>query len=209
MRTVERQASTVRVEAVTTTFVASGQPDGVHDLGRFLEMLNNPALSRQIEMCAASIRPLYRAGGQVQLEAPVLVRRDDIIFANFEGPHFVRGTVRPPTIDLPVLLMAPPFQISGIVQFPKGADATQALRTMTQTFFVVRRASVFDADGNALGEGEQIIVNGGLVQMTSASARYIEATAPATTRRRDAHPDAIGLVVPAAPVEEPAAARAA
>lgn len=205
MRNVERQPVTVRVEAVTTTFVAAGQPDGIHDLGRFLEMLNNPALSRQIEMRSASIRPLYRAGGQVQLEAPVLVRRDDIIFANFEGPHFTRGTVRPVTIDLPVLLMAPPFQISGIVQFAPGADATQALRTITQTFFVVRRASVYDADGNALGEGDQIVVNGGLVQMTCASARYIEATASARSRRRATQPDAIGL---ARPVEE-AAARAA
>ena len=43
-------ASEVRVEVVTTTFVASGVPDGVHDLGRLLENLNNPTMSRQIEL---------------------------------------------------------------------------------------------------------------------------------------------------------------
>ena len=44
MRTVERQPSTVRVEAVTTTFVASGQPDGIHDLvGNVHEWTADPA----------------------------------------------------------------------------------------------------------------------------------------------------------------------
>jgi hypothetical protein len=34
---------------------------------------------------------------------------------------------------------------------------------------------VFDADGNELGEGEQIVVNGGRVQMMSATALHITA----------------------------------
>jgi hypothetical protein len=65
----------VRIEVVTTTFVASGQPDGIHDLGRFLENLNNPVASRHIELRSPAIRPLYRAQTHVSLDAPLLVRR--------------------------------------------------------------------------------------------------------------------------------------
>ena len=120
---------------------------------------------------SAAIRPLYRAQAQVELDAPLLVRRDEIIFSNFEGPHFTRGSVRPPQVDVPALLMAPPFQIQGSVALAPDADPTAALRALVQGFFVVREALVFDADGNALGEGEQIIVNGTAVQMTSRHAR--------------------------------------
>ena len=96
-----------RVEVVTTTFVASGRPEGVHDLGRLIENLNNPAVSRQLELHAPVVRPLYRATSQLELDAPLLVRREDIIFINFEGPHFTRGLWKPPVIDVPALLMAP------------------------------------------------------------------------------------------------------
>ena len=105
----------VRIEVVTTTFVASGRPEGVHDLGRFLESLNNPAVSRHIELHDPAIRPLYRAQAAIDLDAPMLVRRDEIVFANFEGPYFTHGVVRPAEVDAPVLLMAPPFQIAGTI----------------------------------------------------------------------------------------------
>ncbi len=163
----------VRVEVVTSTFVASGVPEGIHDLGRFLENMNNTGMSRQIELREAAIRPLYRAQAQVQLDAPLIVRRDEIIFSNFEGPHFTRGSVRPSHADVPVLLMAPPFQIQGVVGLAPEAQPAAAMRAITQGFFVVRNALVFDADGNALGEGEQIIVNGAAVQMSSATDRRI------------------------------------
>jgi hypothetical protein len=180
MRKLEGRLPEVRIEVVTTTFVASGQPEGVHDLGRFLENLNNPAVSRHIELRDPAIRPLYRAQAHVSLDAPLLVRRDEIVFANFDGPYFTRGAVKPAEIDVPALLMAPPFQIQGVIAVQPGADPTQALRSVVQGFFLVRRAHVYDADGNALGEGDQIIVNGATVQMTSATRRHIEAIAPAT-----------------------------
>jgi hypothetical protein len=180
MRKLEGRLPEVRIEVVTTTFVASGQPEGVHDLGRFLENLNNPAVSRHIELRDPAIRPLYRAQTHVSLDAPLLVRRDEIVFANFDGPYFTRGAVKPAEIDVPALLMAPPFQIQGVIAVQPGADPTQALRSVVQGFFLVRRAHVYDADGNALGEGDQIIVNGATVQMTSATRRHIEAIAPAT-----------------------------
>lgn len=208
-KTDTRFSSDVRVEAVTTTFVASGRPEGIHDLGRLLEMLNNPVIARHIELYAPAVRPLYRATSLLHLEAPLLVRRDDIIFANFDGPFYTRGTVRPPQTDVQVLLMAPPFQISGTVAVATGADATQALRSATQGFFIVRRASVYDADGAELGEGELIVVNGNAVQMTSPSAMHIEASMPATatTVRRT---EAATFVAPVEEVaEEAAAARAA
>jgi hypothetical protein len=164
----------VRIEVVTTTFVASGRPEGVHDLGRLMEMLNNPAGSRHIELHDPAIRPLYRAQAAIDLDAPMLVRRDEIVFANFEGPYFTHGVIRPAQVDAPVLLMAPPFQIAGTIGIAPGAQATQALRSAVQGFFVVRAARVFDAEGNSLGEGEQIIVNGATVQMTSSTRRHIE-----------------------------------
>ena len=40
------------------------------------------------------------------------------------------------------------------------ADATQAMRAMMHGFFMVRNARVFDADGNSLGEGDQIVLLG-------------------------------------------------
>ena len=164
----------VRIEAVTTTFVASGRPEGVHDLGRLLEALNHPVLSRQLELQNASVRPLYRATARVDLDAPLLVRRGDIIFINFEGPYFTRGRSMPRTIDVPALLMAPPFQLHGSVAVDIDADATQALALAWRAgFFVVRRARVYDADGALLGDGEQIVVNGAIVQMMSATQRHI------------------------------------
>ena len=169
----------VHIEVVTTTFVASGHPEGIHDLGRFLENLNNPVASRHVELRAPAIRPLYRAQTHVSLDAPLLVRRDEIVFANFDGPFFTHGVVRPPRSDAPALLMAPPFQIQGTIGIDVGADATQAMRSLMHGFFLVRNARVFDADGNPLGEGDQIVVNGFAVQMASATRRHIEAIAPA------------------------------
>lgn len=173
MRKIEHR-SEPRVEVVTTTFVASGRPEGIHDLSRFLETLNNPTIARQIEFRAPSVRPLYRAGAQIQLEAPLFVRRDDIVFANFEGPNFARAGARPPSRTAPALLLAPPFQISGTVEIAATADASPALRAATTGFFVVRQASVYDADGHALGEGEQIVVNSVAVQMMCATRQHIE-----------------------------------
>ncbi len=177
MRKIESRLLVVRVEVVTTTFVASGQPEGIHDLDRFIENLNNPQVSRHIELIDPAVRPLYRGSDQLQLNASLLIRRDEIVFANFEGPIFARGAARTPQVDAPVLLLAPPFQIQGTASFAPGSDPTQALRALIDSFFVVRRASVYDADGNALGEGEQIIVNGAAVQMTAATRQHIAAVA--------------------------------
>lgn len=174
MKKFENRLPDVRVEVVTTTFVASGQPEGVHDLNRFIETLNASAGSRHIELADPAVRPLYRASDQLHLGAPLLVRREEIIFANFEGPGFVRGANLPPQIDAPVLLLAPPFQIQGTVALAPGSDPAQALRTVIGGFFAVRAASVYDADGNTLGEGEQIIVNGAAVQMAAPTMQHID-----------------------------------
>jgi hypothetical protein len=183
MRKFESTLLDVRVEVVTATFVASGIPEGVHDLGRFLETLNNDAMSRHLELASPAVRPLYRASDQLHLDAPLLVRRDEIIFATFEGPAFVRGNEQPTRIDAPILLLAPPFQIQGIVALAPGAIPTQALRPTMQGFFGVRSARVFDADGAALGEGEQIIVNGAAVQMASSTEQHIAAATNAPAAR--------------------------
>ena len=166
MKKIDNHLHDVRIEVVTTTFVASGEPAGIHDLDRFIEALNNPQVSHQIELTSPAVRPLYRASDQLHLDASLLIRRDEIVFANFEGPSMVADP-HTTQIDAPVLLLAPPFQIQGLVSLAPGSDATQALRSMVGGFFAVRKASVFDADGNALGEGEQIIVNGAAVQMLS------------------------------------------
>jgi hypothetical protein len=184
MKKLDSRTLEARVEAVTTTFVASGQPEGIHDMGRFLENLNNPSVFRHIELRDPAVRPLYRASSQLHLDAPLLIRREDIVFATVEGPYLTRGAVRPEQVDAPVLLMAPPFQIQGTVALAPGAAPTQALRSLVQGFFVVRRATVFDADGNALGEGDYIIVNGAVVQMATASRRHISAGAPPAAQRR-------------------------
>jgi hypothetical protein len=186
MRLAEDRQAEVHVELVTATFVASGVPEGVHDLGRFLENLNNPAVSRQVELRDASVRPLYHATLHAEVDAPLLVRRDDIVFATFDGPYFARGVVKPPSVHVPALFMAPPFQISGSLELAPGADPTQAMRAAMPPFFGVRFARVFDADGVQVGEGEQIIVNSAAVQMQSATRRYIEAApAAAAAKRRD------------------------
>jgi hypothetical protein len=177
MKKIEQQMQDVRVEIVTTTFVASGRPEGIPNLDRFVEALNNPQVSQQITLMDPAVRPLYRASDQLHLEAALLIRREEIVFANFEGPSF--GNEGSSMIDAPVLLLAPPFQIQGMVSLPAGTDRTLALRGVVSGFFAVRKASVFDADGNALGEGEQIIVNGAAVQMTAATGQHIDvATAP-------------------------------
>lgn len=174
----------IRLEIVTTTFVASGTPAGVHEAGRLLEMLNNPRISEQIELMTPVVRPLYRAGSQLELGAPLLVRRDDIIFANFEGPRMTPGRGEDGTVLTPALLMAPPFQVQGLVRVALHADATQALRGLARTFFIITQATVYDADGALLGEGEQIIINGAAVQMMSVTAKHIEAApAPVVARR--------------------------
>ena len=175
MNTPQDQDPEVRMELVTATFVAAGRPTRIDDLGPLLAALNDAGSAREIELRDATVRPLYRSGLPLQLEAPMLVRRDEIIFGTFEGPDVMRGAIRPPEADVPVLLLAPPFQIQGIVMMPPGADRTRTLRDALQTFFTVRRAQVFDAEGNALGEGEQIIVNGAAVVMTSVTAQHIPA----------------------------------
>lgn len=183
MDLIDGRLAHVRIEIVTATFVASGRPRGINDLERFLENLNNPAISRQIELDDAAVRPLYRAQGAVELDAPMLVRRDEIIFANFEGPSFSADFIRRPARDVPVVLMASPFQIAGDMSMSPDADSTETLRSAMQRFFVVRGALVFDAEGNNLGEGDHIIVNGARVQMTSATRRYISA-APKPVQQR-------------------------
>lgn len=197
MRHLMSAMSRVHIEAVTTAFVASGGPEGIHDLGRLLESLNNPTIATQLELHDPTVRPLYNATSQLQLGAPLLIRRDDIIFCTFEGPYFTRGTIKPAMADTPVLLMLPPFQISGVIGAGAGADATQAMRQATRGFFIVRDATVYDTDGNGLGEGEQIIVNGDMVQLASATAQRIGAAAPAAPARRSME----GVLA-----EEPAAA---
>ncbi|MBF6600188.1 MAG: hypothetical protein IVW36_06735 [Dehalococcoidia bacterium] len=186
MNGLPRHATDARMETVTSTFVAAGRPNGIHDLGRLLEQLNNPVLGDQIELHEATLRPLYRGGRPLDVDAPVVVRRDQLIFCNFEGPYFTRGIVQPVRTSAPVLLLAPPFQIRGTMSFALEADRTAALRTELHRFFVVRDALVFDAEGNELGEGDQIVVNGGAVQMISATALHIPAlparVAPATHR---------------------------
>jgi hypothetical protein len=185
MRRIEPKLSEPRAEIVTTTFVASGRPDGSHDLGRFLENLNSDS-KIHIELASPAIRPLYRATNSLQLEAPLLIRGEDVIFATFDGPHFTRGTARPATIDVPVLLMAPPFQIQGTYAVQQDADVTQALRFASKQFFVINDTRVFDADGAPLGEGERIIINGAAVQMMSATRQHISVTTAAPTARREA-----------------------
>ncbi len=185
MRKIEPKLNEVRAEIVTTSFVASGKPEGIHDLGRFLENLNNAAVTRHVELASPAIRPLYRATSSLSLEAPLLIRREDIIFATFDGPHFTRGVSRPETFDVPVLLMAPPFQIQGVYGVQQDADITQALRFASQGFFMVKETRVFDADGAPLGEGETIIVNGAAVQMMSASRQHISVIGAVPNARRD------------------------
>jgi hypothetical protein len=172
----------VRVEVVTSMFVAAGRPEGIHDLGRLLENLNNPMVSREIDLHEPEIRPLYRAGERLQLDAGLLIRREDIIFANFEGPYFMRGMSQIRQVDAPVLLLAPPFQIQGTIAVSAGVDPKQALRSLVRGFFVVRNARVFDADGAPLGEGEQIVVNADAVQMASATALHIPQSAALPAR---------------------------
>lgn len=186
MRHLESGLSDVRAEIVTSTFVASGRPEGVRDLGRFLENLNNPAIAQQIELRSPSVRPLYRATSQLALDAPLLVRRDQMIFANFEGPHFSRdAAARAANIDVPALLLVPPFQISGLVMVAQEAEISQSLRSIARTFFLMRNARVFDADGALLGEGEQIVVNGDAVQMLSATRQHIAAIGAVPVTRAD------------------------
>jgi hypothetical protein len=178
MKKTDQRTADARIEVVTTTFVASGHPEGVHDLARCIEHLNNGPVSQHITLLDPAVRPLYRASDQLHLTAPLLVNRDEIVFANFEGPSYAPAAGG---IEAPVLLLAPPFQIQGSVSFAAGADPAQALRGIVGGFFVVRKASVYDADGNPLGEGEQIIVNGAAVQMTAATSQHIDvATAPRT-----------------------------
>jgi len=193
MRLPEERQSEVRIELVTAAFVASGTPVGVNDLGRFLENLNNPSIAHQIDLCDPAVRPLYHATLHADLDSPLLVRREDIVFATFDGPFFARGVVKPPCVQVPVLLMAPPFQISGSLELAANVDATQALRSAMPPFFTVRFARVFDTEGVQLGEGEHIIVNGAAVQMRSATRRVIEAAgAPTTTsKRREVQTEAV------------------
>lgn len=204
-------APTPRMEVVTTTFVATGVPAGMRDLARLLENLNNPAISRQVELRDATVRPLYRAASPLMLEAPVLVRRDDIIFATFEGLASVDEA--PDTralVEVPCLLMAPPFQIQGSIALP-GTEAQEALRSLTTGFMAIAAARVYDADGYLLGEGERIIVNGARVQMCSLTKRHIEAFAERAGTERRAAPafahDAAAQDIPAE--QEMPAARAA
>jgi hypothetical protein len=177
MRKFETPKAAVRLEVVTRDVVANGSPDGIHDLGRLLEALNNPSIAAAIELRSPAIRPLYRATSSLQLEAPLLVRRREIIFAAFEGPHFTRGASRPPMRDVPVLLMAAPFQIQGLFPVQRDADATPALHDAARGFFVVSEARVFDTHGATLGDGETIVVNGAAVQMMSATRQHIAAAA--------------------------------
>jgi hypothetical protein len=196
MRKIESHLLDVRVEVVTTTFVASGRPAGIQDLDRLIESLNDARVATHIEIIEPAVRPLYRASDQLHLDASLLIRRDEIVFANFEGPVFAHGARTTPQIDAPVLLLAPPFQIQGTVSLAPGSDPTQALRALIGGFFIVRKASVFDADGNALGEGEQIIVNGTAVQISAATRQHIEvATAPESARDEPARATADGASV--------------
>lgn len=190
MQTTSTSTSTstqdIRIEIVTTSFVAAGKPAGICDLGRLLENFNNPAIARHIELTAATVRPLYRAASPLSVDSTLLVRRDEIVFATFEGPQTEREADAAIT-DTPCLMLAPPFQIQGDVGLQTEADPTQALRALAAGFFAVRDARVYDADGYLLGEGQQIVVNGTAVQMVAPTRKHIEAfVESAGTARRAA-----------------------
>ena len=185
MNNPENRLPEARMEIVTATFVAAGMPAGLTDLGRVLERLNHAGIASQIELHVATVRPLYRSGLPLELQAPMLVRRDDVIFVNFEGPDAARGAIRPAQSDVPVLLLAPPFQIQGDVPLPPDADPTEFLSQAMHRFFVVGHAKVFDAEGTQLGEGEQIVVNGAAVVMTSMTRDHIPAIDEVSVHRTD------------------------
>jgi hypothetical protein len=174
MQTNNTQSPDIRIEIVTAAFVAAGVPEGIHDLGRLLENLNNPAITKHLSLTQATLRPLYRAASPLVLDAPLLVRRDEIVFATFEGPNIAHDVVKPSLASTPCLMMAPPFQIQGDVALLPGADRTQALRSLVGGFFQASDARVYDAEGYLLGEGQQIVVNGAVVQMVSPTRRHIE-----------------------------------
>ncbi len=174
MQTTSTNAQDIRIEIVTTSFVAAGNPAGICDLGRLLENFNNPAIARHVELSAATVRPLYRAASPLAVESTLLVRRDEIVFATFEGPQAECETGADLT-DTPCLMLAPPFQIQGDVPLQTRAHRAQALRALTAGFFAVRDARVYDADGYLLGEGQQIVVNGMAVQMAAPTRKHIEA----------------------------------
>ena len=184
MRKIENRLQDVRIEVVTTTFVASGRPEGIHDpesrSSRRSAIRRSRSRSRLTGSgCATALPSVRPVAPRCAAARPP---RDEIVFANFEGPSFAADAASS-QIDAPVLLLAPPFQIQGTVSLAPGSDPTQALRALVGGFFVVRKASVFDADGNALGEGEQIIVNGAAVQMTAATRQHIDLAA--TPRHAD------------------------
>lgn len=197
MQNSEARSIGTRIEIVTAAFVAAGIPDGVHDLGRLLENLNNPAITKHVALTQATLRPLYRAASPLVLDAPLLVRRDEIVFATFEGPNVTHDVIKPTMAETPCLMMAPPFQIQGDISLQPGADRTQALRSLVTGFFQVKDARVYDAEGYLLGEGQQIIVNGSAIQMVSPTRRHIEAFAEKAGHARRAT-DAL----PALPVSE-------
>lgn len=162
-----------RIEVVTPSLVAAGTPAGIRDFGRLLEALNNPAIARDLELAAASVRPLYRAASPMHVDGPLIVRRDEIIFATFEGPssrqaHGATGLA-------PCLMLAPPFQIQGDVALSGGSERAQSLRSLASRFFTMRDVRVYDTEGYLLGEGECIVVNGAAVQMAAATKHHIEA----------------------------------
>jgi hypothetical protein len=169
-------AQGIRIEVVTTSFVAAGRPAGMADFDRLMENLNNPAIARHIELASATVRPLYRAASPLAIDSPLLVKRDEIVFATFEGPA-TESSRAGDVAATPCLMLLPPFQIQGDVAMPTEADRTQALRSLTDGFFAMLDARVYDADGYLLGEGERIVVNGAAVQMAAATKRHIEAFA--------------------------------
>ena len=61
MRKIESHLLDARIEVVTTTFVASGRPAGIHDLDRFIESLNDP---RSRLTSRSSSRPSGRSTGR-------------------------------------------------------------------------------------------------------------------------------------------------
>ena len=127
MKKIENQMQDVRVEVVTTTFVASGRPEG-HPGPR--------SLHRSAQQ-SAGVAPDHadRSGGAAAVSrvgpaaprcgAADPPRRDRLRELRRAE---LRRSGSSSQVDAPVLLLAPPFQIQGLVSLPAGTDPTQALR---------------------------------------------------------------------------------
>ncbi len=160
------------IQAVTASHIIVGQCAAIRGSVRLVEVLNQepPLLLTEFK-----VYPLRQPSDLVASGTTCYVARDRIVWAqppesvNSSGnqPHITEHD-RIPKEAHPVVVLAPPFHITGQAHLPEAVETIPALCRLVGQFLPITKARiVIEGDEAYSWDAEVVIVNGRMVDLIS------------------------------------------